>query len=565
MWHPPPAIPWAKRFLLLWKHPDPDLAEDLYRRLKGASVSLQEFSLRLNEIVLARFRERAGDDVTTDLGNLYSDLATRRSMTGKYELALEAANDAVGVFRRLFVAKPDENARGIIVSLTNLSARYGDLGRYDGSLEASREFVEIARGYRESSSIELQRSTAMAIFNYGSRLTQNGRLDEALDACTEAEELFADLARSEVSEDRFHLAKTRVQKANVLGDLHRSPEALASAELAYQELKKLVDERPDSYASDYFLAGNTLSIYESANGRLPEATHTAEEALRLAESLFEQLPDAFRSDYSVCLNNLAARYREAGELYRSVEYFARSAEQYRVLAGRSSVFGGFLASALTNLAATRSEIGDFSQAVESGIEAAELFRSMAEADPGPFLAHYGSSLINLAITLTRAHRLAEAVAEAERARDVYRRLVAINPHYYSPTLASILVNLATIYGMNNQKEEARASIEEAIPVLRRLDSEEPGAHAHTLALALNNWSSRLLDTGDIRDPVEFLADQKIAWPSQVHANPELSFADRLRDEAQRDIAARFFGHRFSRRLKRQLQFENDIDRFLPLS
>jgi tetratricopeptide (TPR) repeat protein len=83
------------------------------------------------------------DAFRPDLAALLHNLSLQLADLGRREDALAAAEEAVGIYRKLAAARPDAFRPDLAGSLTNLSAYLGELGRPEDALTAAEEAVTI--------------------------------------------------------------------------------------------------------------------------------------------------------------------------------------------------------------------------------------------------------------------------------------------------------------------------------------------------------------------------------------------------------------------------------------
>ncbi|TCO76520.1 tetratricopeptide repeat protein, partial [Plasticicumulans lactativorans] len=82
------------------------------------------------------------DAFTPDLAGSLNNLASFLSDLGQREAALEAAREAVSLYRALAASRPDAFTPDLAASLNNLALRLSALGQREAALEAAREAVE---------------------------------------------------------------------------------------------------------------------------------------------------------------------------------------------------------------------------------------------------------------------------------------------------------------------------------------------------------------------------------------------------------------------------------------
>ena len=115
-------------------------AEVIGPQLPLGSVGLRRLAL------WARGRLLSGQaDSEPERGGLLNNLSVRLSELGRREEALDAAAEAVSIFRGLSSARPDVFLSSLASSLSNLGNRFGDMARREEALDAAAESVSIRR------------------------------------------------------------------------------------------------------------------------------------------------------------------------------------------------------------------------------------------------------------------------------------------------------------------------------------------------------------------------------------------------------------------------------------
>ncbi|TCO78124.1 tetratricopeptide repeat protein, partial [Plasticicumulans lactativorans] len=133
---------------------------------------------------------------TPDLALSLNNLAVRLSALGQREAALEAAREAVSLYRALAASRPDAFTSNLAASLNNLAVRLSALGQREAALEAAREAVDLRRALAASRPDAFTPDLAMSLNNLASFLSDLGQREAALEAAREAVDLRRALAAS---------------------------------------------------------------------------------------------------------------------------------------------------------------------------------------------------------------------------------------------------------------------------------------------------------------------------------------------------------------------------------
>ena len=124
------------------------------------------------------------------------NLANRLSDVGRSGEALEAAQEAVELYRALVQASPEAYTPDLAGSLNNLANILSRLGRSGEALEAAQEAVELFRALVQGSPEAYTPRLAMSLSNLANRLSEEGRYEEALNVFTEGFDRFSPAVRS---------------------------------------------------------------------------------------------------------------------------------------------------------------------------------------------------------------------------------------------------------------------------------------------------------------------------------------------------------------------------------
>ncbi|WP_367281031.1 tetratricopeptide repeat protein [Thermoflexus sp.] len=97
---------------------------------------------------------------------------------GRREEALQAAQEAVHLYRQLAAHHPDAFLPDLAGSLTNLGAMLSALGRHEEALQATQEAVQIRRQLAAQHPQAFLPDLARSLGAYGLVLMSSGRADE---------------------------------------------------------------------------------------------------------------------------------------------------------------------------------------------------------------------------------------------------------------------------------------------------------------------------------------------------------------------------------------------------
>ena len=432
-----------------------------------------------------------------------NNLSIRLSDVGERKVALEAAREAVELYRGLAEASPAAYTPNLAASLNNLANRLSEVGERGEALVVAREAVRLRRVLAEASPQAYMPDLAGSLNNLAIRLSEVGERGEALGVAREAVELYRVLAEASPQAYMPDLAASLTNLANCLSSMGDRDRALVVAREAVELRRVLAEASPQAYTPDLARSLNNLSTFLSAVGERGEALRVAREAVELYRALAEASPAAYTPNLAMSLNNLANRLSAVGERGEALRVAREAVELRRVLAEASpQAYMPDLAGSLNNLANHLSEVGERGEALVVAREAVELRRVLAEASPQAYRPDLAGSLNNLANRLSEVGERGEALRVAREAVELYRRLAEASPQAYTPNLAASLTNLANRLSAVGERNEALEAAREAVELYRALAEDSPQAYAPNLAGSLNNLANRLSEVGERNEALE---------------------------------------------------------------
>jgi tetratricopeptide (TPR) repeat protein len=192
-------------------------------------------------VAAERVKCARADNNQAPLAEILNELGSRLLILGRYQEALDAAQEAVKLWRPLAEADPAHSidlARGV----DNLRDHLDRLGRYQEALDAAQEAVKLWRPLAEADpahSIDLARG----VDNLRDHLDRLGRYQEALDAAPEAVKLWRPLAEADPAHS-IDLARGVDNLRDHLDRLGRYQEALGAALEAVKLWRPLAEADP---------------------------------------------------------------------------------------------------------------------------------------------------------------------------------------------------------------------------------------------------------------------------------------------------------------------------------
>ena len=406
--------------------------------MPNGSVVLRRLNLEIAELRGKALTEWPEASAALKARHL-SQACIARAEMGQREEALEAAREAVEIYRELARQRPDAFRPDLATSLSTVSSRLSALGRQEEALKAAREALEIRRMLTRQRPDIFRPDLAMSLSNMAIQLGDLGQREEALKAAREAVEIRRKLAQQRPDVFSPELAFSLNNVAIRLSDLGQREEALEAAREAVEIRRGLAWQRPDAFRSDLANSLNNVSSFLIALGQGEEALEAAREAVNIYRELAQQHPDAFRSDLADSLNNVAGVLGELDQREEALEAGREALEIRRMLTGqRPDVFRPDLAMSLNNVAIRLSDLGQREEALEAARESVEIYRELARHRPGIFHPGLAMSLNNVANRLSDLGQREDALDAAREAVEIYRELTQHRPDAFRPDLARSL-------------------------------------------------------------------------------------------------------------------------------
>jgi tetratricopeptide (TPR) repeat protein len=225
------------------------------------------------------------------------NLGLRLSMLGRWEDAVMATTEAVGLYRRLADTNRAEFEPDLAGSLNNLSVMLSDLGLHRDALAASTQTVEIRRRLVAVNRTAFEPGLAMALNNLSVVLSNLGRRHDAVAASTHAVEVYRRLAATNPTAFEPHLARALTNLGADLSDLGRLQHALTVTTEAVDIHRRPAATHPTTFEPD-LARGLWVFARVRAAGHveLPQALTAGRESVVLFEELCQQRPRVFTSD-----------------------------------------------------------------------------------------------------------------------------------------------------------------------------------------------------------------------------------------------------------------------------
>jgi len=161
--------------------------------LPDATLALRERAVEIDSALAAALEKHTDPDAQPVRARVLNNLGVRLSGLGRREEALQASEEAVGVFRQLAAERPGTFFPDLAGSLNNVGARLSDSGRREKALQATEEAVRIRRQLAARSPDAFLPDLATSLGARGAILLQQGNATAALASFREAIEFLKPL------------------------------------------------------------------------------------------------------------------------------------------------------------------------------------------------------------------------------------------------------------------------------------------------------------------------------------------------------------------------------------
>ena len=338
-----------------------------------STLALRELGAVVEDRIVKSAREAGNAEL---LALALNRLSIRLGDLGRREAALDAAQEAVELYRSLVLKNAGGFKVNLASSVNNLTKRLSDLGRREAALTAAQEAVELYRGLATEQREAFSERLAAAFNNLSICLSNLGKREAALNAAQEAVDLYRALAADRPEIFRHDLAMSLTNLGSRLNDLNRDQSAVVASREAVDLYRSLAAERPDAFNQDLAGSLNNLAVCLARLDRGEAALAAAEESVDVYRGLALNRPNAFNHDLAMSINTLANRLSELGRCEPALAAAQEAVDLYRSLAAeRADAFGPLLANALSVLGDMLEDNGNLKGAVEHDREAVETLAS----------------------------------------------------------------------------------------------------------------------------------------------------------------------------------------------
>jgi tetratricopeptide (TPR) repeat protein len=466
-------------FARLKLQPKSQVAGLLGSRVAGDSVQLAGLYVLVSGHEVEKWRKKKEKKKLdsadlADYATALSNYAVRLRDVGRSEDALEHAQQALEIHRRLAQARPDRYDPDYATSLSNYATYLSDVGRSVDALEYAQQALEIRRRLAQARPDRYDPDYATSLSNYAGHSSEVGRSEDALEHAQQALEIRRRLAQARPDRYDPDYATSLSNYAVSLRDAGRNEDALEHAQQALEIRRRLAQVRPDRYDPHYARSLSNYASHLRDVGRSEDALEHAQQALEIHRRLAQARPDRYDPDYARSLSNYANHLSDAGRSEDALEHAQQALEIRRRLAqARPDRYDPDYATSLSNCASRLSDVGRSEDALEHAQQALEIHRRLAQARPDRYDPDYARSLSNYASHLSDVGRSEDALEHAQQALEIHRRLAQARPDRYDPDYATSLSNYASLLNNVGRSEDALEHAQQALEIYRRLSAKRP--------------------------------------------------------------------------------------------
>ncbi|MFF5012940.1 tetratricopeptide repeat protein [Streptomyces sp. NPDC001165] len=265
----------------------------------------------------------AATDDPAEHARLYQNLGFRLLRAGHRDDAMAVTEQAVAILRRLAAADGGAYEPALATALAELSERAFAADRAEASRRAAEEAVGI---FRRLAAVDTAYEPGLAVsLSYlGQGMTEARKPEEGLAATERAMGIFQRLAATDPATYEPGLAMTLSNAAIYSWRLRRWPDALTAAERALAVVRRLVAAGPAAHAShltravavdesDLAASLSNLGFFLWGARRRDEAVTALREAVGINRRLAEANPTAHEAELARALSSLGTYLSHSGQ------------------------------------------------------------------------------------------------------------------------------------------------------------------------------------------------------------------------------------------------------------
>ncbi|MGI5500158.1 tetratricopeptide repeat protein [Lentzea sp. CA-135723] len=457
---------------------------------------------------------------------------------------------AVTHYREMVAIEPGQHRSEMAGALRDLASGLYYLGRYQEALTASEEAVGIRRELVMSEPEQQRPELVQALSVLGSTFHALGLLREAEKALEEGVEIARALVEEDVADCQDKFCEVLLNLAVVLGGLGRNQEALAAADEVVRVRTGQASADPERYREFLAISLDRLGRARWSLGDFRNAREEAEESVKIYRELAAAHPGKHFPEFHHSLFNLGNNEMELHNFDAAAELLSEAVDTGRHLAAVTpGRYRAQLALSLYHLGLSLVESGRLGEARKASEEAVAIRRQLAAVEPARHLPELARDLHGLALVLGRGGDPEAALAAVEEAIPILRALTGSRRRVHLRVVAATLMARGSFLQDLGRDEEALVAVMESVATHRELVEADDLRHNAKLAASLRNLGVVLGGTNDVdgaldahREAVELWRictdqDEQLYGP---YLRTEIAILRKLLDRAGRhEEAAQF--------------------------
>ena len=300
-------------------------------------------------------------------------------------------------------------------------------------------------------------------FNYAVALSDNAGLFESEERFAKNKRMFLDAFAATQGKEVDN--EDKALSLNSMGEMMYASNKYSSAEAAFNQAKKMLEEAQDSIGLLYAQVISNLSLLYHTTGRY---TLSEKWALK-AKEIRGRRSGEYSAVYAASLNNIAVLYKDQGRYNEAEELINKAVNLNQSSVGKESVP---YALSLNNQAMIYYETGRTD-------DAEELLKSSLEI-AGKTLQEKSSNYVRLMTNLALMYQDQGKYSEAET---IYLKAIKIREGKLSPNhpdYAHLLNNLASLYVLMGKTKEVEANLKRASEIYKKKLGEKHPAYANSI-------------------------------------------------------------------------------------
>ena len=482
------------------------------------------------------------------VANAFGTLAGRKFQQGQFSEAKSLIDEELSIHRQLFSALPDTFCSELSVTLANASMVASKLGEYQNSVNYAVEALDMFEA-SEGVSDPKQVSTLIGLLgSVSSSLSKVGHFEFATDASSRAVIAARELASVAPQAHQVTLARAIANRANLLSEQRKFQEAAPLFAEVVEMFVMLATARPEIFLPDLAKTLGNQAIFVDDLARPAEALAISNRALSILRDLAAQVGSEFLVELARQLTSQAKYLAQTDEPHKALETVDEAVGLFRNLVkDEPETHFSELARSLENKSLRHAALGQFDLSIEAGKESTQIFRTLAEKEPQAFNPILADSLGNFSDRAASFGFRDEALEAAKDALQIIRPLANSHPGIHSPKLARLLNTYAGRAMESGQLPTATVFFEEACDEYQKLTDGGNEVEIKNFALTMKNLADAYAHSGRVDEAYAKARDAVTLYRQLISAEVSISqriefgnvlntFAGRASDKGETQIA-----------------------------